>query len=84
MPGNQGTNDAGLRQCACHANQRNMRMRSVSFGGTQKLVLPIAPIIVPTKGGLSHSYSVAFCSPAKSLTFSGLVENPLVGKKLKS
>ena len=29
-------------------------------------------------------FSVAFCSPAKSLTFSGLVENPLVGKKLKS
>ena len=28
--------------------------------------------------------SVAFCSPAKSLTFSGLMENPLVGKKLKS
>ena len=27
--------------------------------------------------------SVAFCSPAKSLTFSGLVENPL-GKMLKS
>ena len=26
---------------------------------------------------------VAFCSPAKSLTFSGLMENPLVGKKLK-
>ena len=25
--------------------------------------------------------SVAFCSPAKSLTFSGLMENPLVGKK---
>ena len=32
-----------------------------------------------------HSgFSVAFCSPAKSLTFSGLVENPLVGKQLKS
>ena len=29
-------------------------------------------------------FSVAFCSPAKSLTFSGLMENPLVGKKLKS
>ena len=28
--------------------------------------------------------SVAFRSPAKSLTFSGLVENPSVGKKLKS
>ena len=27
---------------------------------------------------------VAFCSAAKSVTFSGLVENPLVGKKLKS
>ena len=27
---------------------------------------------------------VAFCSPAKSLTFSGLMENPFVGKKLKS
>ena len=26
--------------------------------------------------------SVAFCSPAKSLTFSGSMENPLVGKKL--
>ena len=30
------------------------------------------------------SNSVAFLSPAKSLTFSGLMENPLVGKKLKS
>ena len=28
--------------------------------------------------------SVAFCSPAKSLTFSGVMENSLVGKKLKS
>ena len=28
--------------------------------------------------------SVAFCSPAKCLIFSGLIENPLVGKKLKS
>ena len=28
--------------------------------------------------------SVAFCSPAKRLAFSGLLENPLVGKKLKS
>ena len=28
--------------------------------------------------------SVAFCSPAKSLTFGGLIENPFVGKKLKS
>ena len=27
---------------------------------------------------------VASCSPAKSLTFSGSMENPLVGKKLKS
>ena len=32
----------------------------------------------------SNKNSVAFCSPAKSLTFSGLMENPLVGKKLKS
>ena len=28
--------------------------------------------------------SVAFCSRAKSLIFGGLMENPLVGKKLKS
>ena len=28
-------------------------------------------------------FSVAFCSPAKSLTFSGSMENPLVGKKFK-
>ena len=28
--------------------------------------------------------SVAFCSPSKSLTSSGLMENPLVGQKLKS
>ena len=28
--------------------------------------------------------SVAFCSPAKSSTFRGLMENPLVGKKLFS
>ena len=28
--------------------------------------------------------SVAFCSPAKSLTFGSLTENPFVGKKLKS
>ena len=34
----------------------------------------------------NHKYvfSVAFGSPAKSLTFSGLMENPLVGKNLKS
>ena len=32
----------------------------------------------------TFNFSVAFCSPAKSLTFSGLMENPLVGKKLKS
>ena len=32
----------------------------------------------------SYNFSVAFCSPAKSLTFSGLVENPLAGKKVKS
>ena len=28
--------------------------------------------------------SVAVCSPAKSFRFSGLMENPLVGKRLKS
>ena len=28
-------------------------------------------------------FSVAFCSPAKSFTFSGLMETPLVGKKVK-
>ena len=28
-----------------------------------------------------RGFSVAFGSPAKSLTFSGLVENPLVGTK---
>ena len=28
--------------------------------------------------------SVAFCSPAESLTFSGLMENPFVGEKLES
>ena len=33
---------------------------------------------------MSELYLVAFCAPAKSLTFSGLMENPLVGKKLKS
>ena len=33
---------------------------------------------------LHHVFSVAFCSPAKSLTLSGLMENPLVGKQLKS
>ena len=40
----------------------------------------------PTKlsGKGEHMLSVAFCSPSKSLTFSGLMENPLVGKKLKS
>ena len=32
----------------------------------------------------SNLNSVAFCSPVKSLTFSGLMEIPLVGKKLKS
>ena len=41
-----------------------------------------------TKSPPGHSnwqgFSVAFCSPAKGLTFSGLMENPLVGKKLKS
>ena len=34
-------------------------------------------------GSLCQS-SVAFCFPAKSLTFSGLMETPLVGKQLKS
>ena len=33
---------------------------------------------------ISNYHSVAFCSPAKSLAFSRLMENPLVGKKLKS
>ena len=33
---------------------------------------------------LCSEISFAFCSPAKGLTFSGLMENPLVGKKLKS
>ena len=28
--------------------------------------------------------TAAFCSPAKGLTFSGFMENPLVGKRLKS
>ena len=32
----------------------------------------------------AHLLSVAFCSPAKSLTFRGLMENPLVGNRLKS
>ena len=32
----------------------------------------------------SFQILVAFRSPAKSLTFSGLMENPFVGKKLKS
>ena len=31
-----------------------------------------------------HQTSVAFCSPATKLAFSGLMENPLVGKQLKS
>ena len=35
------------------------------------------------KGKRSNQNSVAFCSPAKSLTFSSLIENPLVDKKLK-
>ena len=34
--------------------------------------------------GVPTQSSVAFCSPAKSLTFNGLMENPLVGKKLFS
>ena len=33
--------------------------------------------------GLAKHVSVAFCSPAKSLTFSGLMETPLVGEKFK-
>ena len=45
--------------------------------------------IMPRQKGedavLSHcNHSVAICSPAKSFTFSGLMEHPLVGKKLKS
>ena len=36
---------------------------------------------VPRKGNPS---SVAFCSPAKSSTFNGLMENPQVGQKIKS
>ena len=31
----------------------------------------------------THGSSVAFCSSAKSLTFSGLMETPLVGKKVE-
>ena len=38
----------------------------------------------PTLPTYQSLLSVAFCSPAQSLTFSGLVENPLVGKKLFS
>ena len=34
--------------------------------------------------GELHYFLVAFCSPAKSLIFGGLMENPFVGKKLKS
>ena len=33
---------------------------------------------------LFPSLGCEICSPARSLTFSGLMENPLVGKKLKS
>ena len=43
-------------------------------------VLRDAPWTQPV--GMVNLFSVAFCSPAKSVTFSGLVENPLVGKKL--
>ena len=32
----------------------------------------------------AHCASVAFCSPARSLTFCGLMEDPLVGQKLES
>ena len=37
----------------------------------------------PIDFSIKH-HSVAFCSPAKSLTFSGLIEHPIVGKKLFS
>ena len=39
---------------------------------------------MPPKEIILNIHSVAFCSPAKSLTFSGLMENPLVDEKLKS
>ena len=38
----------------------------------------------PTGEGWSIMLFFAFCSPARSLTLSGLMETPLVGKKLKS
>ena len=39
---------------------------------------------IPPETYQTHPNSVAFCSPAKSLTFSALMENPSAGKKLKS
>ena len=44
------------------------------------------PSLHPLQGGPRNRQplnSVAFCSPAKILTFSGLRETPLVGKKIK-
>ena len=34
--------------------------------------------------GNNNDFSVAVCSPAKSLIFRGLMENPFIGKKIKS
>ena len=44
------------------------------------------PLWIPTNNGFNHGFqaSVAFCSPANSLTLSGLIDNPLVGNKLTS
>ena len=42
------------------------------------------PDLSATISTMGFGNSVAFCSHAKSLTFSGLMENPVVGKKLKS
>ena len=41
---------------------------------------PPPPSTSPQHRECLNGFSVAFCSPAKSLTFSGLVESPLVGK----
>ena len=44
---------------------------------------PKTPLREP-KHEFPNRNSVAFCSPSKSLTFRRLMENPLVGKQIKS
>ena len=73
--------DPGHEPPTCgHTRGRSLRTCLTGTRAKRKQAIGTQP-----KGSQETSGTlVAFCSPAKSLTFSGLVENPLVRKKLKS